>query len=96
MGLSLLVIPLANVVLAAVPRDVASGAGGTLSTAQQLGGALGVALVGTVFFDRLERDSFTNAFTHAGPLVIGLFLAAALLSLALPGSAVEEDELADI
>jgi len=32
MGLSLLVIPLANVVLAAVPREVASGAGGVLSS----------------------------------------------------------------
>jgi EmrB/QacA subfamily drug resistance transporter len=96
MGLSLLVIPLANVVLAAVPREVASGAGGTLSTAQQLGGALGVALVGTVFFDRLERHSFTSAFTHAGPLVIALFLAAALLSLVLPHTAVAEEELADI
>jgi len=49
-GLALLVIPLANVVLAAVPADAAGGASGLFSTAQQLGGALGVALVGTIFF----------------------------------------------
>ena len=54
-GLALLVIPLVNVVLAAVPAEVAGGASGLFSTAQQLGGALGVALLGTVFFGYLRR-----------------------------------------
>ena len=49
-GLALLVVPLVNVVLAAVPAEVAGGASGLFSTAQQLGGAVGVALLGTVFF----------------------------------------------
>ena len=53
-GLSLMIIPLVNVVLTAVPHEAAGGAGGIFSTAQQLGGALGVALVGTVFFTQLE------------------------------------------
>ena len=96
MGLSLLIIPLANVVLAAVPHEVASGAGGMLSTSQQLGGALGVAIVGTVFFDQLERHAFTTAFRHATPVVIALFLAAAALTLVLPHTAVSEEELAEI
>ena len=96
MGLSLLVIPLANVVLAAVPHEIGSGAGGILSTSQQLGGALGVAVVGTVFFDQLDRHSFTSSFRHAAPVVIGLFLAAAALSLALPQTAVGEEELAEL
>jgi EmrB/QacA subfamily drug resistance transporter len=67
-GLSLLVIPLFNVVLAAVPSEAAGGAGGQFSTAQQLGGALGVAVIGTVFFGELERASFTDAFTAALPI----------------------------
>jgi EmrB/QacA subfamily drug resistance transporter len=95
-GLSLLIIPLVNVVLAAVPREVAGGAGGILSTAQQLGGALGVALAGTVFFSELESHSFTQAFKHSAPVVIGLFLAAALLSLALPRTAVTEEEVTEL
>ena len=95
-GLSLMIIPLINVVLAAVPHEVAGGAGGMFSTAQQLGGALGVAVVGTVFFTQLESDPFTEAFKHSAPVVIGLFLAAALLSLALPNTAVGEEEVADI
>jgi hypothetical protein len=48
-GLALLVIPLVNVVLAAVPAGVAGGASGLFGTAQQLG----VAVFGTVFFGYL-------------------------------------------
>jgi EmrB/QacA subfamily drug resistance transporter len=91
-GLSLLIIPLANVVLAAVPPQVASGAGGSFTTAQQLGGALGVAIVGAVFFSALERHSFTTSFEHAIPIVIALFAASAALSLLLPKTAVAEAE----
>jgi EmrB/QacA subfamily drug resistance transporter len=93
-GLSLLVIPLVNVVLAAVPSAAAGGAGGQFSTAQQLGGALGVAVIGTVFFAELEGASFTDAFTGALPIAGGLFLAAAALALALPRTAVSEEEAA--
>ena len=56
-GLSLLIIPLANVVLAAVPTGAAGGASGLFSTAQQFGGAVGIAVIGTVFFTRLEHES---------------------------------------
>jgi EmrB/QacA subfamily drug resistance transporter len=96
-GLSLQIIPLANVVLAAVPREVAGGAGGTFSTMQQIGGALGIAIVGTVFFDRVAAGGgFTSAFRHAIPIAIALFIATALLSLALPRTALSEAELAEV
>lgn len=92
-GLSLLVIPLVNVVLAAVPAHAAGGAGGLFSTAQQLGGALGVALVGTVFFSALTGgDDYTAAFRTALAVVAGVFVLAAALSLVLPKTAVTEDE----
>ncbi len=95
-GLSLMIIPLVNVVLAAVPHEVAGGAGGMFSTAQQLGGALGVALVGTVFFTQLESHPFTDAFKRSALVVIGLFLASGLLALALPRTAVSEGEVAEL
>jgi MFS family permease len=95
-GLSLLIIPLVNVVLAAVPREVAGGAGGIFSTAQQLGGALGVAIVGGVFFSQLQGHSFTTAFEHAAPVVAALFAAAAALALVLPRTAVGEDAVAEL
>src|SRR5215472_11331594 len=87
-GLSLLVIPLANVVLATVPRQAAGGASGLFSTAQQLGGALGVAVIGTIFFGQLGQRAFTSAFTHSLPVTAGLLLAAAALTLFLPRAAV--------
>ena len=89
-GLGLLLVPLANVVLAAVPRDLAGGASGVFTTAQQLGGAVGVALIGTIFFPRTATEGFTSAFQASMPLAIGAFLGCALLSLALPRTAVAE------
>jgi EmrB/QacA subfamily drug resistance transporter len=89
-GLGLLVVPLVNVVLAAVPTEEAGEASGVFSTAQQLGGALGVAIIGTIFFDRLDGHGFTAAFTHAAPFAAGGYVLCALLSLALPRTAVEE------
>lgn len=83
-------IPLVNVVLAPVPSESAGGAGGQYSTVQQFGGALGVAVVGTVFFFDPDRE-FTASFTDALPTVVALFLPAAVLALALPPTAVAAD-----
>jgi predicted MFS family arabinose efflux permease len=84
------VVPRVNVGLAAVPSDEAREASGVFSTAQQLGGALGVAIIGTLFFDRLGGHGFTGAFTYAAPFAAGGYVLCALLSLALPRTAVEE------
>jgi predicted MFS family arabinose efflux permease len=92
-GLALLVIPLVNVVLAAVPADAAGGASGLFTTAQQLGGAIGVAVIGTVFFDHLGSDSFTAALAHSTPYAAALFLASGALSLVLPGTAIDDETL---
>jgi len=77
-------------VLAAVPSGLAGGASGVFSTAQQLGGAVGVAVLGTIFFARIAAESFTGAFRASMPLAIGAFLGCALLSLALPSTAVAD------
>ena len=90
-GLSLLVIPLVNVVLAAVPAEAAGGASGLFSTAQQLGGAIGVAVAGTVFFGDLGRHSFLAAFVHTAPYTAGALLICAILSLTLPRTAVADE-----
>jgi EmrB/QacA subfamily drug resistance transporter len=86
-GLSLLVIPLVNVVLAAVPAEAAGGASGLFSTAQQLGGAIGVAVAGAIFFGDLGRHSFQAAFVHTAPYAAGALLICAVLSLTLPRTA---------
>ncbi|OAH16562.1 MFS transporter [Streptomyces jeddahensis] len=86
-GLGFLVVPLVNVVLSAVPADLAGGASGIFSTAQQFGGALGAAVIGTVFFQH-TTDGLTSALTTAMPWVTGGFLLCATLGLALPKKAV--------
>src|SRR5206468_8565033 len=64
-GLGLLVVPLVNVVLAAVPAADAGGASGVFSTAQQLGGAVGVAVLGTAFFNHAGGLPTLGAFEAA-------------------------------
>lgn len=89
-GLSLTMIPLVNVVLAAVPAEIAGGASGIFTTVQQLGGAVGVALAGALFFAEPLGGGLTRAFDRAMPLVIAVFFAAALLALGLPRTAVAD------
>ena len=91
LGLALLVIPLVNVVLAAVPAHAAGGASGLFGTAQQIGGAIGVAVMGTIFFGDLAGGSFKAAYLGVTPYLVAVFLVAAVLCLALPATAVDED-----
>ncbi len=94
-GLALLIIPLVNVVLAAVPVEAAGGASGLFSTAQQLGGAVGVALLGTVFFGYLSGHSFEASMVHTAPYAIGAFALCAVLSMLLPRRAVSDEALTE-
>ena len=54
-GMGMVVAPIAIFVLSEVPVSHAGPASGLYNTAQQLAGALGVAVIGTVFFNRLEH-----------------------------------------
>jgi EmrB/QacA subfamily drug resistance transporter len=94
-GLALLVIPLVNVVMAAVPVEAAGGASGLFGTAQQLGGAVGVAVFGTVFFGYLSGHSFAASMVHTAPYAIGAFALCAVLALLLPRNAVSEEALTE-
>jgi EmrB/QacA subfamily drug resistance transporter len=94
-GLGLLVVPLINVVLAAVPATSSGGASGVFTTAQQLGGALGIAVIGSVFFAHLGTGHFNTAFKAAAPVAIGAYLLCAALACLLPNRAVTEEEVID-
>ncbi len=90
-GLGLLVVPLINVVLAAVPAGTSGGASGVFGTAQQLGGALGVATIGSVFFSNLSTQGFDGAFRATLPYVVGAILLCSLLCFLLPNKAVADE-----
>lgn len=62
-GIGLVLVPLTALALARVAPEHAGAASGVLSTAQQVGGALGVAVIGVVFYRGLGTDAYTHAFT---------------------------------
>jgi MFS family permease len=74
-GMGTAIPPLINLVLRAVPPADAGAASGTLVTAQQLGNALGVAIVGTVFFT--ELGSATGAAAHGNAFSVAMAVQAA-------------------
>ncbi len=53
LGLGSVIAPLVNVVLAGIRGQDAGSASGVLTTVQQVGGAVGVALIGVIFFGLL-------------------------------------------
>lgn len=73
-GQGLLMTPLLNAILSGIHEGHAGSASGMLSTMQQVGGALGVAIVGILFFATLDRAraggvaepaAYAQAFTTA-------------------------------
>lgn len=92
LGLGLAAPILVNVVLAGVPRRDAGAAGGVLSTVNQVGGAAGIAVLGTVFFAALDRSlgdspplhAFSSAFEMVLLVEVALYVVAAGLMLLLP------------
>jgi EmrB/QacA subfamily drug resistance transporter len=57
LGLGSVVAPLVNVVLAGIRGQDAGAASGVLTTVQQVGGAVGVAVVGVIFFGLLGSQA---------------------------------------
>jgi MFS family permease len=89
-GEGLLLTPLLDAVLSPIGADDVGAASGVLSTAQQVGGALGVAVVGVVFFSALGPVGHDHVAPYAHALsaavVVNLILAGATTALvyALP------------
>ena len=83
-GIGLVLVPLSATVLAGVDPQHAGAAAGVLATAQQVGGAVGVALVGVVFYRSLGAGAFGHAMTAALILLAGLTVATAALVQLLP------------
>ncbi|MFE3492593.1 MFS transporter [Streptomyces sp. NPDC059175] len=83
-GGGLLITPLLNTVLTRIAPETVGMASGALSTAQQIGGALGVAVIGAVFFNAFHpaADGAVEAAGHAFAMAsITTFVIASLASL---------------
>ena len=87
-GMGLLTAPLIATVLANMSARHAGAASGVLSTAQQIGNAVGVAVIGVVFYGALGSapapEDFAHAFRVAIAVIIGLALAVSVLVQLLP------------
>ena len=74
-GLGCVVAPLINIILAGITAGSAGSASGVLTTVQQVGGALGVAVIGIIFFGQVT--SYAPAVAQASAQTLSARLAAA-------------------
>ncbi len=90
-GMGMTMAPFFDIVLAGVSPEESGSASGTLTAVQQVGGALGIAVLGTVFFSRVEGgggrptlSAFENATTACLWAAVALVAAGWLLTFLLP------------
>ena len=87
-GLGMLVVPLVDIALATVPPTEAGAASGAYGTVQQVGAALGIAVVGTVFFGVVgtsyDAASLRDGLVAACWVAAGGYALSAVASLLLP------------
>jgi predicted MFS family arabinose efflux permease len=75
--------PIAATVLASATSEQAGALSGVLSTVQQVGNAVGVALIGLVFFGAAEAD-YGRALTESLAVLAALLAAVAVVARFLP------------
>jgi EmrB/QacA subfamily drug resistance transporter len=87
-GMGLVMGPLPAIVMAGVASRYSAAASGVLNAAQQAGGAIGVALVGLVFYRVIGATAppgrYAHAFTLSEFLLVGFAVAVAVLVQLLP------------
>lgn len=84
LGLGMVVAPLFDFILAAVTDAEVGSASGVVNAMQQLAGAVGVAVIGTVFFSVLGRAGFVPAIERCLLIELGVAPVLALLAWLLP------------
>lgn len=86
-GMAMVSATLVNIVLSRVPLPDAGAASGLMTTALQVGSAISVAVLGTVFFGSLTGTGDHRQAIEAGLWVcVALFFASFLMSFLLPPS----------
>jgi MFS family permease len=85
-GMGLAVGPLAATILTKITPSHAGAASGALATAQQIGNALGVAVIGMIFYaaNPQTADAYRNGFSHSILYLIAVSGAVTLLVQLLP------------
>jgi predicted MFS family arabinose efflux permease len=94
-GMGLVLAPLAGIILQSLEPDRAGAASGMLTTMQNVGNTLGVAITGVIFFGALHAG-YARAFELSVTQLAILLLAVAALTRLLPGAATRERRRAAI
>jgi EmrB/QacA subfamily drug resistance transporter len=87
MGMGLFVVSAFDTILAAVTDRELGSASGALNAIQQLGGAIGVAVLGTIFFSTLSHQGFAAALQRATWWAVGALVIVLIVSPLLPARA---------
>jgi EmrB/QacA subfamily drug resistance transporter len=90
-GMGLIVAPLFDIIIAAVQEHELGSASGVLNAVQQLAGAVGVAVLGTVFFDALGAGHFHRALGRTIWVDVALIAVAIVLMPLMPKRARPEE-----
>ena len=100
-GMGMTMAPFFDIVLAGVEPPESGSASGSMTAVQQIGGALGVAILGTVFYSALGHASGTSRTAVFGSatqvtsfVAIALVVVAFALAFLLPKHAREDQESA--
>lgn len=99
-GFGMVVAPVGIFVLSEVPTKFAGSASGLFNTTMQLAGALGVAILGTVFFNSISAgtahskfDVFADGYTLTMWIMVGGMILASAAASFLPRWAAQSDAL---
>ena len=90
-GMGAMMAPLFDFVLAGVKDDEVGSASGVLNTMQQLGGAIGIAVLGTIFFSHAAAGGMASAFALMLWIEAGVLVVVAALVCLLPPRARPEE-----
>ncbi|MET7281206.1 DHA2 family efflux MFS transporter permease subunit [Kribbella sp. NPDC005582] len=83
-GAGMVFAPLFDIILASIDDEAAGSASGVLTAMQQFGGAIGVAVLGTVFFQLLPQHAFLGATKTTVLVAIALFIVSLAVTWLLP------------
>jgi len=83
-GTGFAVAPLAANVLTGIPLRHAGAASGALTTGTQVGNAIGIAIIGVIFYGVLARSSHAGAFAASLAYLVAVSLLLCLLVQLLP------------
>ncbi|MFE5546371.1 MFS transporter [Streptomyces sp. NPDC056534] len=91
-GAGMVIAALFSFLLAAVDDDEIGSASGVLTAVQAVGGSIGVAVFGSVFFARAKTGDFTTGFHHALIVQACLLVAFLAITFLLPKKGRPEEE----